>query len=195
MTYGSKKDCITAERLLLNCIHGNLWSKIYDDRGVDIDFYNRLEDIDYAHIVPSVISRLGLNYYKDISDYIISVWLTKEKPLYMGRTSGTSDGNNGGKDIPVTATSLDILERDAIWNTLYCVAQFDLKNIGKVLSGKALILSASFDGYRGYISGIIRHNAKSFADRIVYPSHDINKITDIEDKKKAILIYKNIDIK
>lgn len=98
--------------------------------------------MDYQDIINSVTKTFGLNYYKDISPYIISGSLTKEPPIYIGRTSGTSDGNNGGKDIPVTATSLDTLERDAIRNTLYCLTQYDMKIISKIFAGKALTLTA-----------------------------------------------------
>jgi hypothetical protein len=71
--------------------------------------------------------------------------LTLEKPLYIGRTSGTSDGNNGGKDIPITDTSLQIGEFDAISNTLGYVLEHS--GVG-VLLGKALFLTGSFDGSR-----------------------------------------------
>ncbi|HNG96949.1 MAG TPA: hypothetical protein PLW93_01605, partial [Candidatus Absconditabacterales bacterium] len=39
------------------------------------------------------IETLGLSDYSSISHYINTGTLTIEKPLYMGRTSGTSDGN------------------------------------------------------------------------------------------------------
>ncbi len=173
---------------LLDCIYDNLWSKIYDDCWLVSDFYRELDGMSYDRIVNAIVSKLDLSYYKNISDYIISTWLTKENPLYMGRTSGTSDGNNGGKDIPVTATSLDTLEHDAIWNTLYCVAQYDIKKASKIFTGKALTLTASFDGCKGYISGIMRHGVKSFQNRLLYPLSDINTILDMEEKKEAILM-------
>ena len=184
---GRDKIATQQRDFLLDCLYDHLWSGIYNDRGFDKELYRTLEDMDYQDIINSVTKTFGLNYYKDISPYIISGSLTKEPPIYIGRTSGTSDGNNGGKDIPVTATSLDTLERDAIRNTLYCLTQYDMKIISKIFAGKALTLTAWFDGYRGYISGIMRQGAKSFTHRLLYPSMDINQIVDIQTKKEAIL--------
>lgn len=139
----------------------------------------------YHQPLHKIIALLWLYDYQRLKPFIDQWVLTKEKPLYFGRTSWTSDGNNGGKDIPITKTSLKYGEQRAIKNTL-CSIIFELW--GKfLLQGKALVLSGGFDGERWYISWIINHTSGYFGDLVRYPSKEILAEPDRTTKKQMIL--------
>ena len=105
---------------LIDCIEDNLRSKIYNDLKLTQKvLYDRQGDNkSSADVVQTMVAFLGINRYQDIVSYIEEGGMTREEPLYIGRTSGTSDGNTGGKNIPITATSLEIGEKYAMRNTL-----------------------------------------------------------------------------
>lgn len=165
------------EWFFFDCIKSNIWWLLYNDLGVDL---STIADID----IKSVLSLIWLWDYTRIKPYIDSQSLTIEKPLYIWRTSGTSDGNNGGKDIPITMLSLEYGEQKAIKNTL-CSVVFEQWG-WFLLKGKALVLSGSFDGERWYISGIINHHSGYFGDLVTYPSKEILAETDRSNKKRII---------
>lgn len=131
------------------------------------------------------IETLWLSDYSSISHYINTGTLTIEKPLYMGRTSWTSDGNTGGKDIPITKLSLDTGEVPGMKHILWhIIPHIWLKPI---ILGKALVLSASCDGYQGYISWIIRHYTHLISNSVSFPSSDRLMISDWSEKKQICL--------
>lgn len=70
-------------------------------------------------------------------------------------------------------------------NTLMqVIKKTGIKNIA---FGKALVMSASFGGKKGYISGIMNHYAGVFRKRLLYPPSSILSITNREEKKKTII--------
>ena len=129
---------------LINCIEDNLGSKIYNNLKLTYDAVNVWKGYSPVNLIESMTALLGINQYQDIVTYIDEGGLTREEPIYIGRTSGTSDGNTGGKNIPITEKSLEMGEKDAMKNTLMLVVKkTGIKNIA---FGKAMVMSASFDG-------------------------------------------------
>ena len=168
---------------LINCIEDNLGSKIYNNLKLTYDAVNVWKGYSPVNLIESMTALLGIN--QDIVTYIDEGGLTREEPIYIGRTSGTSDGNTGGKNIPITEKSLEMGEKDAMKNTLMLVVKkTGIKNIA---FGKAMVMSASFDGKKWYISGIMNHYASLFRKRLLYPPASIIGIANREEKKKAII--------
>lgn len=165
------------ERFFRDCILRNIGSWLYD---CGISF-----EIEKILSVRGICKQIWLFDYAKLKPYIDSETLTAEKPLYMGHTSGTSDGNKGGKDVPITKLSLENGEQKAMKNTL-CSVVFDF-GWRFLVKGRALTLSGWFDGKGWYISGIIKHHSGYFGDLLTYPSKVILAESDRTKKKQYIL--------
>lgn len=166
------------EWFFYDCISRNSGIRLYKDCWI-------ISGSEKSLSVIEIVKKFWLFDYARLRSYIDSVSLTKEKPLYIGRTSWTSDGNNGGKDIPVTRTSLENWEKRAMKNTL-CSIVFDY-GWRFLVKGRALVLSGWFDGKRWYISGIINYHSGYVGDYITYPPKEILAEQDRMKKKQCIL--------
>lgn len=169
---------IQQEWFFHDCISRNIWTWLYNDCKV-------FPGVEKTLNAEWICKQFWLFDYAKLKSYIDSETLTAEKPLYIGRTSGTSDGNNGGKDIPITKLSLENGEQKAMKNTL-CSVVFDY-GWRFLVKGRALVLSGWFDGRRWYISGIINHHSGYFGDYLTYPSKEILAESDRSKKKQRIL--------
>lgn len=166
------------EWFFFDCIKPNIGWSLHNDLGINSWMIDHTD-------VKSILSLIWLWDYARIKPYIDLQMLTVEKPLYIWRTSGTSDGNNGGKDIPITQLSLEYGEQKAIKNTL-CSVLFEQWG-GFLFKWKALVLSGAFDGKKWYISGIINCHSGYFGDLITYPPKTILAESNRSLKKKIIL--------
>ncbi|HXA00777.1 MAG TPA: GH3 auxin-responsive promoter family protein [Cytophagaceae bacterium] len=141
------------------------------------DFKSRVPIRDYEGLSPYI--QKVLDGYEDI--------LWKGKPLYFGKTSGTT---SGVKYIPITKDSIPFhinAARDAILNYIHETGN------AKFLDGSLIFLSGSPEMEKkngifiGRLSGIVNHHVPAYLRSNQKPSYKTNCIDDWEEKLEKII--------